>query len=184
MSNLTDAEEKRRGELRKVVEHFRGKPLTQTVIDEFCNLNKIEIVALEDFDDLLFQVEHDEKMVLLLKDILAELQNLQFEPVFVSGAERKGIEESNEAVRVAIAKAIEKHAISELMLERLGNTLKDIVGNPIEMAGNTVFNRANSVKRTLAQKHFGLTKLRDFTSKHVCDFHEALEEAYKKSAEK
>lgn len=169
-------DDKRRGEIKKIVERFRGEPLTENVLIEFCNINKIDPIPLGEFEDFLFQYETDIKMVALLKEILAALQGVEYEPMFSTSAEQKRIQEKNEEVRIEVAKIIEKHAVAYIMLDKLGHTLGSIIGNVVESAGTTIWNKANMVLKHIAEAHFGGR----FNSKHVADYAEEVYRVDKK----
>lgn len=163
-------DDKRRGEIAQIVAHFRGKAVTQNVINEYCNLNKIDPIVATEFEDYLVQVEHDEKVALIFKDILAELQNLRFVPEFATAKERKEAEEAGEQVSVNIAKLFEREGIRYNFVsgtsEEIARTLHGIVSS----AGTRIFNKATSVLMALAKERFGA----EFTTKHSADFYEAL----------
>jgi len=159
-------DEKRRGEIRRIVDHFRGKAINQNVIEEFCNRNKIEPVTLGDYKDFLYQVEHDEKVSVLFPLILAELQKLQYQPEFADQKVRKEIAEKNDEVRVNITKLMEEHAIPYRLVNVIGEELGNLVGGKIASAGTTAFNKALEVMLLMAKERFG----DEFNMKHVAEY--------------
>ena len=82
-------DEQRRAEIKRIVEHFRGKAISQNVLTEYCNLTKVEPIVVGDYKDYLYQVEHDDKILALVPRILKELQAIQYVPEFASANERK-----------------------------------------------------------------------------------------------
>lgn len=158
--------EQRREEIAKIVEHFRGKPINQNVLTEFCNKNKIEPIVIGDFQDFLYQTEHDEKVGKIYPLILAEVQKLVYIPEFASEAERKRMAKENDDVRVRITQIFEEHAIAYRTVDTLGQELGRDVGQVIASAGQTAFNKALEVLLLLAHERFG----GDFNMKHAADF--------------
>ena len=141
-------DEKRRGEVRKIVDHFKGKAITQNVIVEFCNRNKIEPITVGELSDY------------------KELCNLQYQPEFADQKIRKDIKEKNDEVRVNITKLMEEHAIPYRLVNSLGEELGNFVGGKIATAGQTAFNKALEVMLLLAKDKFG----EEFNMKHVADY--------------
>lgn len=173
------ATEKQFAEMAKIVEHFKGKPRTQNAIIEYCNLNKFEYIpTVEDLEDLEFQVEHDEKMVSMFKQILAELQKMEYVPMLLSKGEKKKLVDANDEVRVNITKIFENNGVSFKMIDKVANELGGMIAKTVESAGTTAFNKAMDVLMHIARAHFG----GDFTMKHARDY--AIEVFEKHHAEK
>ena len=168
-----------RAEMAQLVEHFKGKPRTDTIIIEYCNLNKIDYIpTVGELEDLEYQVNHDEKMVTLYKRILAELQNLAYVPELSSNSERKSYNKANEDVRVKITMLFEEAGITFNMINKVATELGGMTGRAIEDAGTTAFNKAMEVLHHLAKEKFG----GEFTMTHARDY--AMEVFEKHHAEK
>lgn len=166
--------------MKALVDHFRGKPYNDTVIVEFCNLNKLEYIpSADDLGDLIYQQEHDEKMVVLFKAILAELQNLAYIPELAGKKERKALVDANDEVRVRITKLFEDHGVAFKMVDKVANELGGMVGRIIESAGTTAFNKTMDVLMHIAREKFNAKEL---TLTHVRDY--AVEVFEKHHAEK
>ena len=147
--------EQRRAEIRAIVDHFRGKPVNQNVLKEFCNLKKYEPIVLSDLDDYTAQVEHDEVVGKLFPKILEQLQYLRYKPEFANERDRKEVEEQNDEIRVSITKLFEEHALPYRFVNNVAEDLGNFVGGKIAMAGTTAFNKSLEVLLHLAQAHFG-----------------------------
>ena len=159
-----------RAEMAQIVDHFKGKPRTDESIAEYCHLNKLSYIpTVGELEDLEYQVEHDTKMVVIFKGILAELQKLEYMPELSSRNERKRIAKNNDDVRIAITKLFEDGAISFRMVDKVANELGGIIGKIVETAGTTGFNKGMDVLMHLARKEFGgdfnLMHARDYTVK-------------------
>lgn len=173
-------DEKRRAEVRKIVDHFKGKALTQNTIVEFCNRNKIEPITVGELSDYTYQVEHDEKVGVMFPLILKELCNLQYQPEFADQKVRKDIKEKNDEVRVNITKLMEQHAIPYRLVNSLGEELGNFVGGKIATAGQTAFNKALEVMLLLAKDKFG----EEFNMKHVADYAQKIYDDAEKGKKK
>jgi len=158
----------RRAEIRTIVDHFKGKAVTQDVINEFCKRNKIEAIVASELGDYVVQVEHDEAMERIHTGILAELQKLRFIPEFASKTQRAEGAKANEEVEINIAKLFEIEGIRYNFVsgasEELARKLHGVVSN----AGTRIFNKATSVLMELAKDKFG----GEFTTKHSADYWE------------
>lgn len=173
-------DDKRRAEIAQIVAHFRGKAVTQNVINEYCNLNKIDPIVASEFEDYLVQVEHDEKVALIFKDILAELQNLRFVPEFASAKERLEAEKAGEEVSINIAKLFEREGIRYNFVSGTSEEIARALHGVVSSAGTRIFNKATSVLLAIAKERFG----GEFNTKHSADFYEELYAKADKSEEK
>jgi len=167
--------EQRREEISKIIAHFRGKAINQNVLTEFCNLNKVEPIVIGDYEDYLYQTEHDERVIKLYPLILAECQKLRYTPEFAPEKERKEIAKGNDEVRVNITKLFEDHAISYRTVDTLGQELGREIGQTIASAGQTAFNKALEVLLLIAKDKFG----GEFNMLHAKQY---AEERYAKKA--
>lgn len=173
-------EESRRAEIRQIIDHFGGQTPPQKVLSDFCERMKFEPLVTGDFDDYKYQVEHDTMVAKLFPQILSALQKITYIPEFVSEAERKKLREANDEVRVEITKLLEEHAVPYRLVSTLTTELGRMVGQTIEMAGTTAFNKSLEVLLHLANERFG----GDFNMKHARDYaQEVFEKAEGKKFE-
>lgn len=149
-----------------IVARFRNSPLTQDVLNEYCNLHKIEPVMVGDFSDYKYQVEHDERMSKMYPLVLAEISKIRWIPEFAPVSVRKAAKEGNDMVRINIVKLFEEHEIPYRLVDTLGQEMGREVGQTITMAGTTAFNKALEVMLLVAQKEFG----GEFNMKHAADY--------------
>lgn len=166
--------EQRRAEIKNIIEHFRGmQPFgatpTQEAIDKHCQAMRYERITEDNYKDFLAQVEHDEIMSRLLPAILTELQNLVYIHDFDKVEARKQGGEKNEEVRMAIAKLFEDHAVLYRDIETLGRKIGGVLGQVIDSAGISIYNKALQVLFHLARAHFGeelnMLHVRDYAEK-------------------
>lgn len=160
-------EEIPREDIAKIVERFIDQPRTQDAIVEFCNLNKIELIpTVEQLEDYEYQWKHDIIVKALFKEILAELQNLEYIPEFGSKSERQKIRERNDNIRVNIVRLFENRSVEYKLVTTIANELGGMTKSIIEQAGQTAFNKAMEVIMHITKEKFGS----DLNLKHVRDY--------------
>lgn len=173
-------DEKRRAEIRTIVDFFRGKAVTQDVLKAYCERMHFDPIVVGDLQDYTAQVEHDETVGKLFPLILAELTHLQYNPEFADEAVRRDIVKRNDEVRVNITKLFEEHALEYKFVTSLSEELGNFVGGKIAMAGTTAFNKALEVLLHMAHERFG----GNFTMKNAADYaKEFFEKQFDKKAE-
>jgi hypothetical protein len=158
--------EKRRAEIKIIVDRFRGTAITQNAIDEFCNLNHVETVMAGELSDWIAQVEYDEKIAFLFPLILKELQGIQYQNEFDTEVKRNAVKKLNDEVRVNIVKLLEEHAVEYRYVTKMTEELGGILNHVVTSAGTTAFNKSLEVLMYLARKEFG----GEMTLKHARDF--------------
>lgn len=140
---------------REIINRFRGQQVTQNLLDEFCKLKHFDPIVVSEYEDRLFQQEHDERVASALPDIFAELMKWQYIPTYISAGEDKKLREENEDIEWRIAKVLEDKGIQykeiDTATKNIGNALQHIM----TMAGNRASNMCVVVLATLAKDKFG-----------------------------
>ncbi len=156
----------RRIQIKAIVEHFRGKAVSNGALKEFCERNKYEPLSEGDYQDWLFQYEHDERVKAALPAIFAELSKFQYVPELCGDIERQAISKANGEIEVRIAELMEEHGVLyneiEVFTKNLGSAFMALMEN----AGTRASNTCAAAVSTLAKKTFGelltLKKLSDY----------------------
>lgn len=159
-------DDKKKKQVREVVKHFRGQPFTDEAIKSYCDRMGFEPISKNDLEDYMFQEDTDAKLLTLYPKVMAELQKLSYIPAFTSDAETKKRQESNDEVRINIAKLLEESAVDYRVIESTTREIAKLVSTTIEMAGTTIFNKASSVLLHIALQRFG----GEFTAKNAADY--------------
>lgn len=168
----------RRSEIRRIVDHFRGKEYHEKLMGEFCRLQKIEPLTKNDLQDYTFQADYDDKLVRIVPTLTQLLSRTQYVPTFASVSEIGKLEKANEDIHVRICQLFEQEAIPFTMLDKIGGQIASLVTQYIEQAGNAVYNKAFfQVVLPVLRERFGT----DFTSKHAADY---VRERLEKKSEK
>ena len=177
MDNEEKQDKLRMEQIGVVINHFQGKEVSQKLMDEFCATMKINpSIAISQYSDYVAQMNHDNEVQALFPLILKEIQGLRYTSMFMTEKEKAKIKDSNDDVRVEVAKLIEQTTITFLDLEHLGDELGNHVGGVIAAAGTTIHNKTRSALLHIAKEKVGGT----FTAKHAAEY---TEKVYDKATE-
>jgi len=142
-------------EIKKVLAHFKGKPVNNKVLAEHCNLNHFDLITEGAYEDYLFQQEHDERAQNILPLIFAELSKFQYVPTFISVDERRKMNEVNEDIEWKISKVLEDNGILYREIDLICKNLATAFQAIMENAGRRANNMCAVVLSTLAKEKFG-----------------------------
>lgn len=165
---------KERENVLKVVEHFTNSslPITQEILDEYCNLNKIEKMSVGEYEDYKAQVKHDNLINTIFPLILAEVQKLRHLGEFTTVSDRNEIEKGNADVRINITKILENHNLQYRFVSKTTEELGSLIGQTVERAGINAFSKASDVLRKIAEERFGEEFHMGHAKQFVIDFYE------------
>lgn len=140
---------------RKVLaEHFRGKSFNDKLVADFCTRNKIAIVDAGSVEDFIYQVEYDERMLVVYPLVLAEIAKIQFNADYISDAELKKISDFNDQISVNIAKILEDNGVLYREITFLESLAGD-VAKIMATAQRRVSNMSATVLAEMAQEKLG-----------------------------
>lgn len=144
-----------RAELLACVEHFKGMPVTQEVLIEYCNLNHIGVIGLGVYSDIVAQYNHDRRMDALVPRIMAVLAKYKSVPELLEQAQRVAVIDQNEELEVEICTLMEEEGVLyteiELVTENLGSYLKAVLSG----AGKRANNMAATMLAHTAKEKYG-----------------------------
>lgn len=142
-------------QIQKILARFKGKTITQEILKEYCNLHHFDLITLNQYEDALFQQEHDDRIAMVLPLIFKELSNYQYPPTFITDQQRKAINEANEDIEWKISKALEDCGVVyreiDLLTKNLGSEFQAIMEN----AGKRASNMCIVVLTEIAKQKFG-----------------------------
>lgn len=150
-------DENKKAAVRKVVTHFKGSqlPVTQDLLTEFCNKENIESIVLSDFNDYLYQVEIDEKMVKIFPELLAICAKyMAYIPEFASKKEHDAQDTARLDAKEEMVKLLEKYEMDYHFADHAMKEFARIVAGTIESAGTVANNKAMQVMLHLTREHF------------------------------
>jgi hypothetical protein len=161
---------KRRQDIKAIVEAFRGQPVTNDLLKAYCERHGYELLTEGEYQDWLFQYEHDERIVTALPAIFAELAKFQYTSEFAGDEERRKIREANEAIEVAIARIMEEHGVRygkevDVFTGNLGGALQGIMSNAGVRASNMGANTVLRIAIDILGEPLTLKKLAAYNNK-------------------
>lgn len=134
------ADDINRAEAEIIVEHFKGQPVNQNVLDEFCNLKDFKNISVNDYEDYLFAYGHDRRIDAIMPDIFEVLKKLRNPHELGSESARTKVLEANESLEMEICELLEKHDITyqelKLVTEGLGGLIKRLFDNVYRRTDN------------------------------------------------
>jgi|CXWL01.1.fsa_nt_gi hypothetical protein len=144
------------GHIGAILAFFNGKPVTQDLLNEFCNLNKFDVITPGQYEEFRGQQEHDERVMAMLPTIFAELSAFRHIPEYIGDNEKKALRESNDDIEWRIAKIVEDSGIPygreiDVVFRNLANALQGIVTN----AGVRMNNMCAASLSAIAKQKFG-----------------------------
>lgn len=142
-------------QIKKILEHFKGKTVNNKILKEYCNLNHLDLITESQYEDYVFQQEHDDRATKTLAGIFAELSQFKYIPTFLSESEKKKINEANEDIEWKIAKVLEDNGILYKEIDLLTKNLANAFQAIMENAGRRANNMCAVVLSTLAKDKFG-----------------------------
>lgn len=169
-------EGKRRLQIKDIVQTFRGKVVNAKLLKEYCDRHQFELVTEGEFQDFLFQQEHDERVQKCLPAILAELSKFQQPGEWIGDDEREKINEQNEIIAVNICAILEDNGVLyneiEILTKNIGNALQAIM----EGAGRRASNMCAATFTHITKAKFD----DPLTVKKLADYHRTEIEKIKK----
>lgn len=142
-------------EIKKIIAHFKDKPVNSNVLREYCNLNHFELITQSMYEDYLFQQEHDERVQEALPFIFSELTKFQYIPTFISNDERRVMNEANADIEWKISKVLEDKDILYREIDLICKNLATAFQAIMENAGRRANNMCAVVLSTVAKEKFG-----------------------------
>lgn len=144
-----------RAEALAIVQHFAGKPVNNDVLMEFCNLHGFKAIGTDTYEDYKFAYEHDQRINLILPDILKVLSKIQNPPELASEQERTKVIDANEALEEEMAYLCEKHGILYQEVDILLGGLGSVIKRCVDGANTRVNNAASLSLLKMAEERFG-----------------------------
>lgn len=140
---------------RKVLaEHFRGKKFNDKTVADFCTRNKIAMTDAGSVEDFIYQVEYDERMLVVYPLVLTEIAKIQFNAEYISDQKLKEISDFNDEISVNIAKILEDNGILYREVGFLESLASD-VAKIMATAQRRVNNMSALVMAEMAQEKLG-----------------------------
>lgn len=143
------------GEARAIVEFFKGKPVTNDLLLEFCNKHGFTPVSTGTYEDYLYSYEFDRRMEAILPDIINLLSQIKWVPECASDRERTKIVDANAALTEEIGYLLEKHGILYKEVSDVTTKLSTLIRQLFDSANLRVGNMAAVQLYAAGEEKFG-----------------------------
>lgn len=143
------------GEARAIVEFFKGKPVTNDLLLEFCNKYGYTPVSTERYEDYLYSYEFDARMNAILPDIIALLGQVRWVPECASDKEREKVVDANAALTEEVGYLLEKHGVLYKEVADVTTKLSALIRQMFDSANLRVGNMAAVQLYTAGEEKFG-----------------------------
>lgn len=144
-----------RAQVKEIVEFFMGKPVNNDVLAEFCNRRKFEPMVVSQYEDYLFQYQHDKKVALLVPLIMMEMAKLQIPPELGTVSERNSAFANNNTVEIGIAKLFEDNGVLYHEADTLAKNVGMMLQGVMTSVNNRVTNMGTATILDIAEKVLG-----------------------------
>ena len=142
-------------QVRKILDHFKGaKSVPQKLLTEFCNLEKLNVITEGQYEDYLFQDEHDKRVSAILPRVFNILAQWQYTPEFVHESVKNVIREHNDDLEWKLAKVLEEGGIVYKEVDIVTKNMAQAFATICENAGKRMNNMAAVVLSDLARQKF------------------------------
>ena len=159
----------RNEQILDILNHFGDETPNSVEMLNYCGEQNFEPIPVSEYQDFVIQKQNDADSKALFKDILGELQNLAYIPVFTTSEEEKELVAGNDEVEVNIARHIEKYNLPYNVIHKtFTNMGKEIEGH-FRNAENRVMNSLQDTLTAVAKAHLG----EDFHSGHLKTYWES-----------
>ena len=160
--------------IAEMLKSFKVKLVTNDLLDAYCKRHKIvPSLVMSQYEDYLFQFEHDERFTKIMPLMMAALSGLRQPPEFCTPEEYKAVQDNNSKIENDLAGVLEENGILwEEGVQLLGN-FGILLASCVERSKNGVKNMGEATMRHIAEQQLGTP----LTIKMLTDY-------YRKVAEK
>lgn len=160
-----------RESLRKTIEFFEGKPVNANVLIEYANKHGYQPITPSQYEDYLFQKQHDERKQRVFTRVLAAFQGLKAIPELGSKAERDACFKANEEAEYAFIQALHDEGVLSREYDLIVDAIKRIFDEVTNGVKLRTQNMMASAFKVAAEEVIGA---KDFTLKQLSDYYEGL----------
>lgn len=156
-------------QIKDILAHFKGKPVNNNILAEYCNLNKFDVLVISQYEDCVYQQEHDERVASLMPALFAELSKFRDVPTYETDKVRKAIVGANEDIEWQIAKVLEDYGVRKGEIGVITGNLAQAFKYIVEAAGTRAKNMCDTVLNEIGEERFG----KDLPIKPMAEFYRA-----------
>lgn len=138
-----------------IIAHFEGKLVSPEVLTEYCNLKHYPPITMGEYEDYLFQYQHDARMAKIVPDIMSVLSNVKVAGMFDSDKSKETTNSDNMALAVEICNLLEIHNIEYREVDLITKNLSSLISAIFKSVDVRVGNMASTVLAETATAKFG-----------------------------
>lgn len=143
-------------QIADILAHFNyHKAVSNMALRQYCDRMKFDFLSEGQYQDNLFQYNHDRKALVIIPEILEALTEYQYIPDFISDSKRKELDSQNEVIEMKIATLCEDNGLTyreiDVLLKNFGAELQARLNN----SANRLNNMCASAISHVAQEQFG-----------------------------
>lgn len=146
-------EEKRRQEIKIILDHFGEDVPSNEDLEDFCNGNKIKPITAGEYEDFLVQQEHDKRVQEVLPRVLKILGKMKMASMFDDDKTQEKIKQHNNDLEIKMAEELEVLRYNDI--EPFMGQLMQWVNNVLQNGKNRAENAAMRSIYLVAQNTFG-----------------------------
>jgi hypothetical protein len=155
-------------EILDIMQNFNfHKKVSSRVLQSYCDRKGYEFLGAGDYEDHVYQYEHDQRAKAIIPLVLAELQKFQYVEDYIGESKKEKVKEENGQIEFAIAKICEDHGLQyreiDVLIKNFGEEMNAITNN----ASTRMNNMCAIVISDVAQQKFGEV----LTVKDLGDYH-------------
>lgn len=159
----------RQTEILEILQNFNFHPrVANSVLKSFCDRKGYEFLPEGEYQDHLYQYQHDQRATVIIPLILQAIQKYQYIPDYIGETKKKEMKTQNEAIEIEIAKLCSANGIQYREIDVLTKNFAQELGSTIENAGTRMSNMCALVISSIAQDVIGT----DMSVKVMEDWHD------------
>ena len=143
-------------EVLDILQHFSFHPhVSAKALQQYCERAGHEYLGEGEYQDHLFQYNHDQKSMVIIPLILQALLKYQYVPDYTSDAKKAELRGANQDIEFEIAKLCEDNDLQYREIDILIKNFAEDIGSTISNAGNRMNNMCTVAISNVAQETFG-----------------------------
>jgi hypothetical protein len=149
-------EPEQRKKIGEMLKSFKGNLVTNELLEAYCKRHGITpVLVMSQYEDYLFQYDHDERFTNVMPLLLEALSKLQQPPEFCSQEEHKAVVMNNNEVELRLAMILEENGILWSEATTLIGNFGILVSSAIERAKNSVKNMGEATMLHITEAQLG-----------------------------
>lgn len=161
MDNMSQSENTTSGKPRQleildIMQNFNfHKKVSPRVLKSYCDRKGYEFLASGEYEDHVYNYEHDQRAKVVVPLIIAELQKFQTIEDYIGDAKRAALKKENEQLEFNICRICEEQGVHYREINPLIKNLAAELSTLIENTATRMNNMGTAVLDHMSAHHFG-----------------------------